>query len=332
MHGAGITLAGEYHNSSFAADVFLATDMLDLTTFLSLTRRSTATIPAVLYMHENQLTYPLSKDPAQGPMRRQAGERDLHYAFINFVSMLTADVVLFNSDYHREALLGALPPFLKQFPEYNETRAVDTIARKSSVIYPGLELSTEINDAADEAKSPPLILWNQRWEYDKDPETMFNVLFELAARELPFNVAICGQNFRARPEEFEIAREKLAGRIVHFGYAEPEQYRHLLNQADVTLSTAKHEFFGIAVLEAVASQVFPILPNRLSYPELIPVEFHDTCLYSTRAQLLARLEWALLNRNQARLIARDLAISTNKYQWSAIVPQYDRVIELVGAK
>ena len=332
MHGAAITLADEYVNSSFAADVFLATDMLDLSTFLSLTRRTTAFNPAILYMHENQLTYPLPKDPDQGPMRRQAGERDLHFGFVNYVSMLAADAVMFNSEFHRESLIEELPRFLKQFPEYHELRMVDSIVNKSSVLYPGLELSPGINDAPEEAESPPLIIWNQRWEYDKDPETMFDVLYKLAERNLPFNVAICGQNFRVRPEEFEIAREKLAGRIAHFGYAEPGEYRRLLRRSHITFSTAQHEFFGIAVLEAVASEAFPVLPNRLSYPEIIPAEFHSPCLYSTREQLLERLEWALTNRDQARSIAADLAETTSKYQWSEMAQKYDKAIEAVAGK
>ena len=37
-------------------------------------------------------------------------------------------------------------------------------------------------------------------------------------------------------------------------------------------STARHEFFGIAVVEAIACGCLPWLPDRLSYPELVPQE------------------------------------------------------------
>ena len=82
MHGGALSLARRYAEGG-SYDRILATDMLDLSTFLALTRRQTAATPAMLYAHENQLTYPLPEAPGTGPMRRQAGERDRHYAFIN---------------------------------------------------------------------------------------------------------------------------------------------------------------------------------------------------------------------------------------------------------
>ena len=69
--------------------------------------------------------------------------------------------------------------------------------------------------------------------------------------------------------------ERLGPRLVHFGFAESEAaYARLLWDADVVLSTAVHEFFGVSVVEAVYCGAAPVLPNRLSYPELIPPEFH----------------------------------------------------------
>ncbi len=75
MHGGAVTLGRRWLESSAGTpDLILATDLLDLTTFLALTRQKTATVPVALYMHENQLTYPLPDDPTIGPMRRQLGD------------------------------------------------------------------------------------------------------------------------------------------------------------------------------------------------------------------------------------------------------------------
>ena len=68
--------------------------------------------------------------------------------------------------------------------------------------------------------------------------------------------------------EFE---QRFADRIDHFGF-EPDRQRYWehLARADWVLSTARHEYFGIAVAEALLAGCLPWLPQRLSYPELLP--------------------------------------------------------------
>ena len=332
MHGSAITLARRFLQSSTRPDLLLATDMLDLSTFLALTRAHTARPPAVLYMHENQLTYPLPAEAGEGPMRRQKGERDLHYAFINYASMLAADCVLFNSHYHRRSFFDALPNFLKHFPEYNELQTVEETAAKSHILTPGIDVEqlerTEepAGNPPVAAGGPPLILWNQRWEYDKNPAAFFRALYAIAAEGIPFRLALCGERFRSRPVEFEEAEEKLAEQIVHVGYAQREQYRSLLWEADVTVSTALHEFFGISVLEAIICHTFPILPRRLSYPELIPEPFHGRCLYKEEEGLLRHLRWALTKRGEAAAAAATLAPQMAAFSWRELAPAYDTLL------
>ncbi|MEN6479005.1 MAG: DUF3524 domain-containing protein, partial [Anaerolineales bacterium] len=106
MHGGAVTLARYYRERNLAVDAILATDMLDLTTFLALTRRQTADLPCGVYMHENQLTYPV----------RPGDRRDLHYRFINNATMLCAQRIRFNSSFHLESWFDELPRLLKHFP------------------------------------------------------------------------------------------------------------------------------------------------------------------------------------------------------------------------
>jgi glycosyltransferase involved in cell wall biosynthesis len=276
-------------------------------------------------MHENQLTYPLPADPTTGPMRRQLGERDLHYAFINYASMLAADRVFFNSQYHLESFFEALPNFLRHYPEYNELNTIRTLRAKSQVLHVGLELDWLIQEQPDRSSTShvPLVLWNQRWEYDKNPAAFFEALDHLVAEGIPFRLALCGQQFGRQPSAFAAAIERLGGHLVHIGYANPTRYRQLLREAAVTVSTAEHEFFGISILEAIAAETFPILPDRLSYPELIPTPFHGHCLYENNRQLLDRLRWALTQPAEAEPIARQLAKAVERFSWQHLAPRYD---------
>ncbi|MFN2188623.1 MAG: DUF3524 domain-containing protein, partial [Candidatus Promineifilaceae bacterium] len=309
----------------------IATDMMDLAAFLAYTRPKTAGIPTVLYMHENQLTYPLPDALSEGPMRRQLGERDLHYAFINLSSMLAADRVLFNSDFHRAQLLTSLPKMLKHFPDFNELSILEDIAEKSSTVPVGVDLrrlssSPEHEATLSDADEPPIILWNQRWEYDKNPGQFFDVLYELDRMGIPFRAALCGRNYQQRPSEFDNALEGLSSRIIHSGFADEETYRELLWRSSVVISTAQHEFFGISMIEAIYCQTFSILPNRLSYPEILPNGFHARCLYSSEEELLDKAKWALLNPVIARKTAAELSQSVFRYDWSKIIGNYDELI------
>lgn len=335
MHGGAVTLARRFLQEEAGADLLLATDMLDLTTFLALTRPLTARTPAVLYMHENQLTYPLPVEEDDGPMRRQKGERDLHYAFINYASMVAAECVLFNSHYHRRSFFAALPNFLKHFPEYNELESVEETAAKSRVLPAGVDVGRlERPQGAPRVDRPnveraPLIIWNQRWEYDKNPAAFFRALYAVAEEGVPFRLALCGESFRRRPVEFEEAQERLGEQIVHVGYAEAERYCSLLWEAEVTVSTAVHEFFGISILEAITCHTFPILPRRLSYPELLPQTFHRRCLYEDDGGLVQRLHWALTEREEAAAAAAALAPQMASFAWREVAPRYDAFLRKI---
>lgn len=333
MHGGAVTLARRWLESApdLAPNLILSTDLLDLTTFLALTRTRTAAIPVALYMHENQLTYPLPADPTTGPMRRQLGERDRHYAFINYASMMAADRIFFNSQYHLENFFAALPPFLRHYPEYNELDTVMILREKSVVLPVGVNLRRlDPPLPAGELDDPPLVLWNQRLEYDKNPEGFISVLVSLAAEGIPFRVALCGERFGKPAERWEMGVAELGDRVIHNGYADDDLYRRLLWQSTLTVSTAGHEYFGISILEAIYCHTFPLLPERLSYPELIPPGFHPDCLYRGRRDLLERLRWALTDPAAARDVAGRLASSVAQYDWSSLASRYDAVFSAMG--
>ena len=335
MHGGAATLAQRFLRDHQRPDVILATDMLDLTTFLALTRKVTADVPTVLYMHENQLTYPLPNEGDAGPMRRQGGERDHHYAFVNFSSMLAANQVAFNSVFHRETWFEALPKFLRHFPEYNLMDSVEELHRKSCILPVGIETNDFQPVRSKLARpGPPLIIWNQRWEYDKNPAQLFDALRDVADRGINYQLAICGRGFGKTPSEFEDVEETFGNQLIHLGFANYEQYRCLLKQATLTVSTADHEFFGVGVLEAMAAGTFAILPHRLSYPELIAgpevsAEARERCLYSSYEQMVETIVWALENRQAAMLLGKELACNAQRFDWGEVAPASDALFESI---
>jgi len=320
MHGAAVTLARQVSEAGPRPDVVFASDMLDLTTFQALTRHGLGNVPAVLYMHENQLTYP--PPPGTG--------RDLHYGWINYASMLAADRVLFNSQYHLDEFFDELPRLLKHFPDYTNLETIDGIREKSDVLHLGADLARHDPHRSEPEEGSPIILWNQRWEYDKAPATFFDALYALAREELEFRVILAGQNFRNIPEEFEQARERLGDRSIHFGWEEDRAaYSRLLWQADVVVSTAIHEFFGLATMEAIYCDCYPILPNRLAYPELLPSEAHSRHLYDDVAGLLERLRWAITHRGE--LGGHSLRRPVSRFDWDRMIGAYDAIFDAVAA-
>lgn len=323
MHGGAVTLAKKFLAGDYAPDLILATDMLDLTTFLALTRERTASMPTALYFHENQLTYPWAPDD-----RDIKKGRDGHYGFINFSSALVADKVFFNSHFHMEEFYGELERYLKGLPDFTESDEVDALRKKSSVLYPPIDFEA-INDAGYEEEpkdGPPLILWNHRWEHDKNPVDFFKVLYELNKRGCEFELALLGENFTKNPAVFDEAKKRLADKIVHFGYVESfADYAGWLGRADILPVTSIHDFFGCSVVEAIYMGVYPILPRRLAYPEHIPAELQKTHLYDNLEELLEKLLWAVGNIEELR--KTKLRHIVEGYGWQTLGPKYDAEIE-----
>ncbi len=315
MQGGFVTLAADARQAVAEhgrPDVILASSMLHVPAFLGAAREVIDGAAVALYMHENQLTYP----PIPGT------DPDLTYPMINWVSMTAADLVFFNSAYHRAEWFSALPNLLKHFPDYTHTHLVDEVAARSEVLPVGVDLR-RLDGPPPARSTPPLVLWNQRWEYDKNPGEFLDALERLATEDVPFRVAIAGESFSTEPGRFEATRERLGERVVHFGYAPEPEYVELLRRADVVASTSHHEFFGIAVVEAIYAGAFPVLPHRLSYPEHLPAEHHEACLYDDGG-LLDRLRWALTHPVEAAGIAEAIRPALARYDWSVVAPEYDR--------
>ncbi|MDT8443238.1 MAG: DUF3524 domain-containing protein [Desulfuromonadales bacterium] len=326
MHGGAVTLARQFIESGCQPDLLLASDMLDLTTFLALTRAKSSGLPCALYFHENQLTYPWS--PTDGDPKQQ---RDAHYAFINYTSALAADAVLFNSRYHFDVFYDQLPGFLKSFPDRNELASAQQLKTKSAVLPLGMDLRhlEEYRPAQQKSSAePPLILWNHRWEYDKNPEEFFHALYQLQDEGLSFQVAILGEAYPKSPSVFSEARQRLGKRIVQFGYAKDfADYARWLWRADILPVYSHHDFFGASVVQAIYCQCTPLLPRRLAYPEHVPAALRHRFFYDDCDDHLPRLREML---NSPVRQTGPLQEHVAHYDWGKLVKRYDDLFARLG--
>ena len=116
------------------------------------------------------------------------------------------------------------------------------------------------------------VVWPHRWEHDKGPDELLEIA-DRCSETLDLRWTILGWQYPETPPALAEFKGRFAARIDHFGY-EPDRQRYWehLARADWVLSTARHEYFGIAVAEALLAGCLPWLPRRLSYPELLPPE------------------------------------------------------------
>ena len=168
------------------------------------------------------------------------------------------------------------------------------------------------------------MLWNHRWDHDKAPEVFFRALRRLDHDGVAFRLALAGANVRSDPREFVEAEERFVDRLVHVGHLDRERYLELLVRSSVVASTAVHEFFGIAMVEAMAAGLVPLLPRALSYPELVAREFQAAVLYDSYGDLVRRLREVLVDLDAARQAIDGLRKSMLRFDWTELGPRLRR--------
>jgi glycosyltransferase involved in cell wall biosynthesis len=305
-------------------DLLFCSDMLNLAEFRGLVPRGDGDLPTLVYFHENQLTYPV----------RVENERDYQFAMTNMTSALAADAVWFNSAFHRDEFLDALDAFLRRMPDHQPAGATETIRRKAQVYPPGVATMRR-----REGRKPgaPRILWAARWEHDKNPEDFFKALAMLRRRGIEFRISVIGEQFRETPQILERARYDFADCIDRWGYQESRaEYEAALLEADVFVSTARHEFFGLCAVEAALAGAVPLLPDRLAYPEIFGLDetedgarlFYDGSPEAL-TEKLAELTRLMSQGQSLAESAKGLRNRLERFEWSNLVGVLDEAAEKI---
>lgn len=319
MRGAAITMAAETRRLADEAggeppwDVVIASTFINLAEWRGLSGSAVAGIPAIVYFHENQLLYP----------NRHTAEWDMQFPLTNITSALSAERCVFNTAWNMDGFLREIPGFLREFPDHLPTGVVEAIGERSVVLPPPFDPS-EFDAVRPSRSRRCRIVWPHRWEHDKDPESFFSAVAELADEGLDFEVAVAGQAFRETEEAMRSDASRLGDRLVRCG--EPtsrSDYASLLASADIAVSTALNEFFGLAMIEACYAGCTPVVPDRLAYPEIYPDHFR----YRDREHLVAMLRSLVLERpapGAARELAERYTIGQLKERYATLIEETAR--------
>lgn len=300
-------------------DLVLATSMVDIATLRGLVP-SLARSPLLVYCHENQFVYPLEKPSS-----------NIVYAQLtSIMSCFCADRVLFNSDYNRRSFLSGASALLKRMPDGVEAVDSALLPGKSAV----LPVPITVDPVVSAHRNTPIeIIWNHRWEYDKQPEVFLAALRKLKQAKVAFVVHVVGQSFRQVPDCFAAAREEFAAEIGIWGYQERKAYETLLARADIAVSTALHDFQGLSLLEAITCGCLPVAPDRVAYPEYVPAVYRyrvtskrQTTSAGQSLDAIDLESTALCETLISVLQGTDERPDVSQYQWSALEERYHSLL------
>ncbi len=322
MRGAALTLAerfGDLVCRGGRPDLVVVTDMVDVAAFVGFARHWLAGLPVVVMLHENQLTR-WSGRPGPEP----------EFAWITWRSLAVADEIWVNSAHQRDEILAALPAWLEGVADHDHTHRVPGVAERMRVLHLGVELG-DVPRRRSPVGDPPLVLVNQRWDADKDPAAALRAVARCVERGHEVRVAVTGESAGSHRHEVERALDRLGSRVVVRGRLDRRCYVEVLGRADVVVSAARHEYFGIAVVEAVAAGAVPVLPAGLAHDEIVPRRHHRHVLYPPGG-LTARLAATLDDLPAVRRALEGLADEMRAFDWPCRVGAHDDLVEAAVAR
>lgn len=298
-------------------DVWLTTDMMDVSRFLGMLSKPFRSVPVVQFFHENQLTYPWSANDPDVQQRI-----DLTYGMTNVVSALSSDAVWFNSAFHRDEFMRAAEHLMSQMPDAHV--GLERLSQRSQVMSMPLDLPNDSDGTMSSVLRRPLnppihVLWNHRWAWDKAPDRFLEVLRKMKKASLDCRLILMGPHVDdPNVNPFHRDLESFSELIIHRGTAKSKKaYHHWLASSDVLIHEPRQEFFGISVLEAMFHGVLPIVPNRGPYSEFVPSDMLTDEPIATLQKLMKKTP------NQISQLRRSLNESARQFSWRHLCPIWE---------
>lgn len=284
-------------------DVVIATSVTDVTTLRGLCPSLNAA-RIIVYWHENQFAYP--------------GTPDARLLMKEVYTLMAADINVFNSNFNRQSLIQGMSAFFEKMPERIPMEIFVQKLSESQVIPVGIDDSWFQPSTA--TRDHTRILWNHRWEWDKAPGVFFDALRELRRRDVDFRLCVHGQQFRNHPDVFDKGRTDFATCTDGWGYVDRETYTHNVRAAGIVVSSAIHEFQGLALLEGLAAGLRPVVPDRLAYPEYIRLEHR----YSGPDEVMSLADALQIAVTQTDFEPYQL----DDFRWSAVAARWRTLLDV----
>ena len=239
-------------------DVMIFSGAFNVSTFLMLLPPSFRDVPSILYFHESQWSYP-TLDEDTRPFLIQ-----------HLDAIMMAKEVWFNSRFHRDTFWTLATTAGMESGIRSLARNLhSSVAANMRVVYPPVDLD-HLTGLAQLKCDRTHLTWNARWELDKRPECFVEAVEKLSASGVSAAVHILGTGGKDpdqilcqfEPGKFEF---HIPGHL-----QERCDYEAELPNSGIVVSTADHEFFGVAMLESVLAGSIPVLPDALAYRETLP--------------------------------------------------------------
>ena len=228
------------------------------------------------------------------------------------------DVIFVSSLCELAQLYGFLPngwgdvPSVLYFHENQLTYPLQAL-EQADFIWPGIDCGGFPLGAGAPESAPLRVGFNHRMEHDKDPIAFLDACIEARKRGADLEVVLMGAKFDKAPEGVSARLEQLGDAALFAGFDDDRAtYAARLGTCDVVVSTALHEFYGMAMLEALTTGCALLAPDRLAYPEVLPTSVEGVELFAD-SELAVRLtqharECPRLRDTQARARRRTAAL------------------------
>ncbi|NBB80329.1 MAG: DUF3524 domain-containing protein [Verrucomicrobia bacterium] len=240
-------------------DRVVATSLCEVVTLKALCPALRDT-PLWLYFHENQFAHPIGE--------RQWAHHQQGWQFQSIQNALCADRIDFNTAFNRDTFFAGARKLLKKFPERLPGKPLARLEANSGVL--PVPLTGRFVPLRNTPKNPRLIVWNHRWEWDKQPERFLKALAGLVAEGVDFEVAMLGSGGGRKKGEFDDYRKLLGSRVRHWGEADEATYISFIREAGIGTACPLHDFQGLATLELAQAGATMVVPRRVAYPECLP--------------------------------------------------------------